>query len=144
MDTGSDNVAILVALTSDIVVAHVSNNPVDVDDVPALIRSVHDALAGLGTTEVEPASLVPAVSIRASVKPDYIVCLEDGRKFKTLKRHLMTMHEMTPDDYRARWDLPSDYPIVSPNYAQKRREVAKSSGLGRKPGQRRGRPRKNV
>lgn len=143
MDTGSDTGAMLVALTSDIVVAHVSNNPVEVDDVPALIRSVHDALASLGITEVAPASLVPAVSIRASVKPDYIVCLEDGRKFKTLKRHLMTTHEMTPDDYRARWDLPSDYPIVSPNYARKRREVAKSSGLGRKRGQRRGRPRKN-
>lgn len=130
----------LITLTSDIVAAHVSNNSVGVDELPLLINNVFGALAGLGdaapVVEVLPE---PAVSIRASIKPDYIVCLEDGKKLKMLKRHLMTHYNMTPDQYRARWNLPADYPMVAPNYAEKRRELAKKIGLGRKPGQKRGR-----
>ena len=131
----------LITLTSDIVAAHVSNNPVSVDDVPALINKVYGALAGLGQTvaPVEEEVLKPAVSVRASVKPDHIVCLEDGVKLKMLKRHLMTHYNMTPEQYRARWNLPADYPMVAPDYAEKRRELAKKIGLGRKPGQERGR-----
>ena len=123
--------------------AHVSNNNVTVDEVPALIENIYGALAGLGKeAEAEEAPLEPAVSIRASIKPDYIVCLEDGKKMKMLKRHLKTAYDMTPDEYRARWNLPADYPMVAPNYAEKRRELAKKIGLGRKPGQKRGRRKK--
>ena len=136
----SDMGETLITLTSDIVAAHVSNNSVSVDDIPALITNVYGALAGLGQAapapEVRPE---PAVSIRASIKPDYVVCLEDGKKLKMLKRHLMTHYNMTPDQYRARWGLSSDYPMVAPNYAEKRRELAKKIGLGRKPGIKRGR-----
>jgi len=130
----------LITLTSDIVAAHVSNNDVTVDDVPALITNVFGALAALGE-EAAPAEErpEPAVSIRASVKPDYIVCLEDGKKLKMLKRYLRTNFDMTPEEYRARWNLPSDYPMVAPNYAEKRRDLAKKIGLGRKPGSGRGR-----
>ncbi len=131
----------LITLTSDIVAAHVSNNSVSVDDVPALISKVYGALAGLGqaAAPVAEEALKPAVSVRASVKPDHIVCLEDGVKLKMLKRHLMTHYNMTPEQYRARWNLPADYPMVAPAYAEKRRELAKQIGLGRKPGQKRGR-----
>ena len=125
----------LITLTSDIVAAHVSNNNVDVDAVPALITNVYQALAGIGEeTVVEEVRPEPAVSIRASVKPDYIVCLEDGKKLKMLKRYLRTNYDMTPEEYRARWNLPADYPMVAPNYAEKRRDLAKKIGLGRKPG----------
>ncbi|RYY22098.1 MAG: transcriptional regulator [Sphingomonadales bacterium] len=120
----------LVTLTADIVAAHVSNNSVAISDIALIIRSVHDALAGLGTTDVPEVRQEPAVSIRASVKPDYIVCLEDGKKLKMLRRHLMTAYGMTPDDYRAKWNLPKDYPMVAPNYAEKRRVLAKAIGLG--------------
>ena len=125
----------LITLTSDIVAAHVSNNDVAVDDVPGLITNVFGALSGLGE-KAEPAEErpQPAVSVRASVKPDYIVCLEDGKKLKMLKRYLRTNYDMTPEEYRARWNLPSDYPMVAPNYAEKRRDLAKKIGLGRKPG----------
>ena len=127
----------LITLTSDIVAAHVSNNDVAVTDLPGLITNVYHALANLGETPVvEEAKPQPAVAIRNSIKPDYIVCLEDGKKLKMLKRHLMTHYNMTPDDYRARWNLPADYPMVAPNYAEKRRELAKKIGLGRKPGKR--------
>jgi predicted transcriptional regulator len=130
----------LITLTSDIVAAHVSNNIVPVDEVGTLINNVFTALAGLGQAVVVDVPLPePAVSIRSSIKPDYIVCLEDGKKLKMLKRHLMTHYQMTPDQYRARWSLPSDYPMVAPNYAEKRRELAKKIGLGRKPNQARGR-----
>ena len=123
----------LVTLTADIVAAHVSNNSVAISDIPLVIRSVHDALAGLSSkAEPEPEPQQPAVSVRASVKPDYIVCLEDGKKLKMLRRHLMTNFGMTPDDYRAKWSLPKDYPMVAPNYAEKRRELAIQIGLGRK------------
>ena len=143
--THADVNEMLITLTSDIVAAHVSNNNVAVEDVTALITNVFGALAGLGqavpVVEVMPE---PAVSIRASIKPDFIVCLEDGKKLKTLKRHLMTHYNLTPDQYRARWNLPSDYPMVAPNYAEKRRELAKKIGLGRKPGVKRGRKKSVV
>lgn len=123
----------LVTLTADIVAAHVSNNSVAISDIPLLIRSVHDALAGLGPNpEPDPEPQQPAVSVRASVKPDYIVCLEDGKKLTMIRRYLMTHYGMTPDDYRAKWNLPKDYPMVAPNYAEKRRELAKQIGLGTK------------
>lgn len=132
----------LIALTSDIVAAHVSNNSVSIDEVPSLISNVYSALTGLGgaqaSDEVRPD---PAVSIRASVKKGHIVCLDCGKKMKMLKRHLSTEHGMTPEEYRQRWDLAPDYPIVAPDYAEKRRELAMKSGLGRKPGQKRGRKR---
>ena len=141
MDTSEyDRTETLITLTSDIVAAHVSNNSVSSDEVSNLITSVYSALSGLGqpVQEVEPA-LEPAVSIRASVKPDYLVCLEDGKKLKMLRRYLRTNYNMTPDEYRERWGLPADYPMVAPNYAETRRELAKKIGLGRKPGQKRGR-----
>jgi predicted transcriptional regulator len=133
----ADNETIL-TLVADIVAAHVGNNSVAVSDVPLLIQNVHGALAGLAgpAAPAAPAKQEPAVSVRASVKPDYIVCLEDGKKLKMLKRHLMTHYQMTPDDYRAKWDLPKDYPMVAPNYAAQRRDLAKKIGLGRKPGAR--------
>lgn len=134
----NDMTETLITLTSDIVAAHVSNNSVMVDDLPGLITNVYGALATLG----QPAPVVetmpePAVSIRASVKPDHIVCLEDGKKLKMLKRHLMTHYNLTPEQYRQRWNLPADYPMVAPNYAERRRELAKKIGLGRKPAQKR-------
>jgi len=125
----------LLELTADIVSAHVENNSVSVSDLPNLIKNVHDTLAGLGNVapvEAE-AKQEPAVSIRTSVKPDYIVCLEDGKKLKMLKRHLMTAYQMTPDDYRSKWNLPKDYPMTAPNYAATRKELALKIGLGRKP-----------
>ncbi len=125
----------LITLTSDIVAAHLSNNDVAVADVPGLISNVYAALANLGETQVvEEAKPQPAVAIRNSVKPDYIVCLEDGKKLKMLKRYLRTNFNMSPEEYRARWGLPTDYPMVAPNYAEKRRDLAKKIGLGRKPG----------
>jgi predicted transcriptional regulator len=125
----------LITLTSDIVAAHVSNNDVAVSQLPELISSVYTALAGLGTAvEIAEIRPEPAVALRNSVKPDYIVCLEDGKKLKMLKRYLRTNYDMSPEEYRARWGLPADYPMVAPNYAAQRRELAKSIGLGRKPG----------
>ncbi|WP_338426383.1 MucR family transcriptional regulator [Sphingopyxis kveilinensis] len=122
----------LVTLTADIVAAHVGNNSVAISDLPLLIQTVHGALAGLGDAAEPEVKQEPAVSIRASVKPDYIVCLEDGKKMKMMRRHLMTHYNMTPDDYRAKWNLPKDYPMVAPNYAEKRRVLAKEIGLGTK------------
>jgi len=123
----------LIALTADIVSAHVSNNSVAVSDLPQLIQNVHNALAALGGDIAEPeVKQEPAVSVRASIKPDYIVCLEDGKKLKMLKRHLMTHYQLTPDQYRAKWNLPADYPMVAPNYAEQRRSLAKKIGLGTK------------
>lgn len=128
-----------ITLTADIVAAHVSNNSVAVNDLPTLIANVHGAISALGMPASAPeVKQEPAVSIRASVKPDYVVCLEDGKKLKMLKRHLMTHYNMTPDQYRAKWGLPADYPMVAPNYAEQRRTLAKSIGLGTK-GRRRAR-----
>ena len=135
-ETGNET---LITLTSDIVAAHVSNNNVTVEDVPTLIQNVYGALAGLGAAPQVVEKPEPAVSIRSSVKNDHIVCLEDGKKMKMLKRHLMTDHGLTPAEYRARWSLAADYPMVAPDYAEKRRVLAKQIGLGRKPNQKRGR-----
>jgi predicted transcriptional regulator len=129
-DAGEDT---LLTLTADIVAAHVSNNSVAVNDLPNLIENVHKALRGISATSSAPeAKPEPKVSIRSSVKPDYIVCLEDGKKLKMLKRHLMTHYSMTPEQYRAKWGLSADYPMVAPNYAEQRRTLAKSIGLGTK------------
>ena len=122
----------LVTLTADIVAAHVSNNSVAISDLALLINNVHAALSNLGNQPVVEEKPVPAVSIRASVKPDHIVCLEDGKKLKMLRRHLMTHYGMTPDDYRAKWGLAADYPMVAPDYAERRRALAKEIGLGTK------------
>jgi predicted transcriptional regulator len=123
----------LITLTADIVAAHVSNNSVAVNDLPQLIQNVYGALSGLGDKAPEPeVKLEPKVPIRSSVKPDYLVCLEDGKKLKMLKRHLMTHYNMTPDQYRQKWGLAADYPMVAPNYAEQRRTLAKSIGLGTK------------
>lgn len=131
METQDDMRETLVTLTADIVAAHVSNNSVAISDLPLIIQNVHNALAGLGGKTVEPeVKQEPAVSVRASVKPDHIVCLEDGKKLKMLKRHLMTHYQMTPEQYRAKWNLPADYPMVAPNYAEQRRSLAKKIGLG--------------
>ncbi len=144
-----------IQLTAEIVSAHVSNNTVAPEKIAGLIESVFTALSTAATPVAPPpAKQEPAVSVRASVKPDHIVCLEDGVKMKTLKRHIQTAHNMTPAEYRAKWDLPSDYPLVAPNYSEKRREVSLALGLGRKkapepiaepapaPAVKRGRPRK--
>ena len=128
----SDIAETLITLTSDIVAAHVSNNSVSVDEVPALINNVYGALAGLGAAPAAEVKLEPAVSIRSSVKNDHIVCLEDGKKMKMLKRHLMTDHGLTPAEYRARWGLAADYPMVAPDYASHRAALAKGIGFGRK------------
>ncbi|AMG75468.1 MULTISPECIES: MucR family transcriptional regulator [Sphingopyxis] len=143
MSDQADTNEMLVTLTADIVAAHVSNNSVAISDLAMLINNVHAALSGLGTQPEPEEKPVPAVSIRASVKPDHIVCLEDGRKLKMLRRHLMTHYGMTPDDYRAKWGLPADYPMVAPSYAEKRRALAKEIGLGTK-GRGGGRKRKKA
>ena len=123
----------LLTLTADIVAAHVSNNSVAVNDLPTLIQNVHGALTGISRASSAPEPRPePKVSIRSSVKPDYIVCLEDGKRLKMLKRHLMTHYNMTPDQYRQKWGLTADYPMVAPNYAEQRRTLAKSIGLGTK------------
>ncbi|MXO71342.1 MucR family transcriptional regulator [Alteraurantiacibacter buctensis] len=134
----------LITLTADIVTAHVANNNVDGASLPSLISSVYGALSGLGSPVVAEARPEPAVSVRSSVKNDHIVCLECGTKMKMLKRHLMTDHGLSPEDYKARFGLSADYPLVAPDYAEKRRELAKKIGLGRKPGQQRGRRKKTV
>jgi predicted transcriptional regulator len=119
-------------LTADIVAAHVSNNSVAVSDLPTLISNVHSALIGLsGSSVAAQPPAEPAVPIRNSVKRDYIICLEDGKKLKMLKRHLMTHFGMTPDEYRAKWNLPADYPMVAPAYAETRRALALQIGLGK-------------
>ena len=131
----------IITLTADIVAAHVSNNSVAVNDIATLVANVHRALSNLNEpAPVEEVKQEPAVSVRSSIKPDFIVCLEDGKKLKMLKRHLMTHYQMTPADYRTKWNLPADYPMVAPNYAQQRKELALKIGLGRKPGVKLGRP----
>ena len=124
----------LIELTADVVAAYVSKNPVPVADLPSLIGQVNSALkaAANGAPEPENQALKPAVPIRKSVTPDYIISLEDGKKFKSLKRHLAMHYNLTPEEYRARWGLPKDYPMVAPNYAAARSALAKTMGLGRK------------
>lgn len=122
----------LIALTSDIVAAHVSHNPMPVDQLPALIERIYQALAGLGGASVaDEAPLKPAVPVRASVKPDHVTCLECGKKMSMLKRHLRVDHGLSPDEYRQRWGLASDHPLVAPNYAERRSVLARQTGLGR-------------
>jgi predicted transcriptional regulator len=122
----------LIELTAEIISAYVSNNTVVASDLPAIIGDVHDALSKasqrVGQTERE--ELRPAVTVKKSVTPDYIVCLEDGKKFKSLKRHLRTHYNLSPEEYREKWNLPHDYPMVAPNYAQARSALAKQMGLG--------------
>lgn len=122
----------VIEMTADIVSAYVGNNTVSTDDLPLLIKNIHDALKGVSTgAPAEPiAPQTPAVSVRRSITPDALICLEDGRKFKSLKRHLQTKYGMSPDDYRAKWGLPKDYPMVAPNYAASRSALAKQMGLG--------------
>lgn len=130
--TGGDSSNVFLQLTAEVVSSHVSNNKVSAEDLPALIRGVYSTLASVKGQAVEKGKPEPAVPIKKSVQPDYIVCLEDGRKLKMLKRHLNTSYNMTPDQYRARWNLPSDYPMVAPNYAKRRSNLAKKIGLGKK------------
>ena len=124
----------LLELTTEIVSSHVANNPVAIRDIPDLIRQVYGTLT---TIDQGPSAQAdrpqPAVPIKRSITPDHIICLEDGRKLKMLKRHLKTAYNMTPEDYRERWGLPADYPMVAPNYARQRSNLAKKIGLGRKP-----------
>jgi MucR family transcriptional regulator, transcriptional regulator of exopolysaccharide biosynthesis len=127
-----------IELAADIVSAYVSNNSVAVSDLPSLINEVHAALGRVTAGAVEPAAEAPkpAVPVKKSVNSDYIVCLEDGKKFKSLKRHLRTQYNMSPEEYREKWGLPSDYPMVAPNYAAARSELAKKMGLGQQRGKR--------
>jgi len=122
----------LLELTTEVVAAHVANNTVALPDLPQLIRDVYNTLSNLGTVSPTPERPQPAVSIKKSVTPDYIVCLEDGKKLKMLKRHLKTAYNMSPDEYRERWGLAADYPMVAPNYAAHRSSLAKKIGLGTK------------
>lgn len=121
-----------IELTADIVSAYVSNNSVSAGDIPGLINQVHSALmrVSAGQVEVQAEPLKPAISVKKSITPEYIVCLEDGKKFKSLKRHLRTQYSMTPEQYREKWGLPPDYPMVAPNYAAARSQLAKQMGLG--------------
>lgn len=128
----------LMALTTQIVAAHVSNNSVSMGDLPPLIEQVYKTLSNVGKEEpAEPERPQPAVPIKKSITPDYLVCLEDGKKLKMLKRHLKTQYDMTPDEYRERWGLSPDYPMVAPNYAKQRSALAKEIGLGTKARRRR-------
>lgn len=132
MSENNPNHAVL-GLTAQIVSAHVSNNTVSRDALPELIQQVFTTLMTAGTEQAEPERLQPAVPVKKSVFPEYIVCLEDGKKLKMLKRHLQTSYNMTPEQYRERWGLAHDYPMVAPKYAEHRSELAKKIGLGRKP-----------
>jgi predicted transcriptional regulator len=127
-----DDKSEIIEMTADIVSAYVGNNSVSATDLPSLIQSVHRALAGVatGAETVEVAPKEPAVPLKRSITPDYLICLEDGRKFKSLKRHLRTKYNMSPEDYRAKWGLAKDYPMVAPNYAKARSDLAKQMGLG--------------
>jgi predicted transcriptional regulator len=119
-------------MTADIVSAYVGANALGAADLPSLIQAVHRALAGVSATSepAEAAPKEPAVPVRRSITPEFLICLEDGRKFKSLKRHLRTKYNLSPEDYRAKWNLPKDYPMVAPNYARARSELAKQMGLG--------------
>jgi predicted transcriptional regulator len=128
--TEDDDTPHFMAMTADIVSAYVTRNHVSGAELPNLISAVHRALSGTVSPVEEPKTLSPAVPIRRSVTPDAIICLEDGRSFKSLRRHLATRYGMTPEDYRAKWGLPKDYPMVAPNYAKQRSDLAKSLGLG--------------
>ena len=133
MDTSSpEDRSELLEMTADIVSAYVGNNSVAAAELPGLISNIHAALSQVsnGPVEAAPEPKEPAVPIRKSISPDYLICLEDGRKFKSLKRHLRTKYDMSPEEYRAKWGLPKDYPMVAPNYAKARSDLAKQMGLG--------------
>lgn len=145
MESGTSNLAAaaiadargsqLIELSADIVSAYVSHNALSASDIPKLIATVHATLSGLGGAP-EPEAVVelrPAVPIKKSITPEYLICLEDGKKFKSLKRHLRTEYDMSPEEYRAKWGLPVDYPMVAPTYSEARSRLAKTIGLGRKP-----------
>src|SRR5690606_21145204 len=127
-----DETSQILEMTADIVSAYVGNNEVSAAELPSLIQAIHASLAKVasGPVEAEPEPREPAVPIRKSISPDFLICLEDGRKFKSLKRHLRTKYDMSPEDYRAKWGLAKDYPMVAPNYAKARSELAKQMGLG--------------
>lgn len=124
----------LLSLTTEIVASFAGNNPIATTDLPTLISAVFTALNNVGKDQVEeaPEAPVPAVPIKKSIRPDYIICLEDGKKFKSLKRHLRTHYNLSPEEYREKWGLPADYPMVAPNYSATRSRLAKDNGLGRK------------
>ena len=124
------NLSDMLELTTEIVAAHVGNNPVPASELPTLIQDVYKTLVSVGTTPTTTEKLKPVVPVKKSVFPDYIICLEDGKKLKMLKRHLKTAYDMTPEEYRDRWGLPPDYPMVAPNYAKHRSALAKEIGLG--------------
>ena len=132
VDTPAKNSDTLIELTADVVAAYVSNNPVPAAELPNLIADVHAALGRVGGTSEQPPAdkQKPAVNPKKSIHDDYIICLEDGKKFKSLKRHLRTQYNMSPEEYREKWGLPADYPMVAPNYAQARSNLAKQMGLG--------------
>ncbi len=135
--TDKPNVGEMLELTTEIVAAHVGNNAIPVGEIPQLIQDVYKSLVSVGTAPATPERPRPAVPIKKSVLPDYVICLEDGKKLKMLKRHLKTAYNMTPEEYRERWGLPADYPMVAPNYAKHRSNLAKKIGLGTKPRKRR-------
>ncbi len=131
----------LLRMTADVVAAYVSKNPLPAIDLPAVISTVHGSLSGLELDrQAAEEALKPAVPVKKSITPDFIICLEDGKKLKMLKRHLRTAYDLSPDEYRAKWQLGSDYPMVAPNYAKRRSEFAKQIGLGRKSTKRRIQP----
>ena len=132
-ESGSTTQHELLEMTAEVAAAYVSNNVIPSDELPDLINRIHSALstAGKAEPEPEPEKQKPAVSVRRSITPDYLVCLEDGKQLKMLKRYLRTNYDMSPEEYRAKWNLPSDYPMVAPNYAAKRAQMARDIGLGR-------------
>lgn len=123
----------ILELTTEIVASYVGNNAVAAADLPSLIHDVYRAMTGLGTMAASPERPKPVIAVKKSVMPDYIICLEDGKKLKMLKRHLKTAYNLSPEEYRERWGLPADYPMVAPNYAKHRSVLAKKIGLGTKP-----------
>jgi predicted transcriptional regulator len=142
-ETNAAVTAELLRMTAQVVAAYVSNNPVPAAQLAEVIRAIHASLAGLeGNGAMSAGGESPAVPVKKSVTPEYIVCLEDGKKLKMLKRHLRTAYGLSPEQYRAKWGLPADYPMVAPTYAAQRSAFAKKIGLGRKPGARRGRPKR--
>ena len=142
MTMGKDNEEDILKMVTEIVSAYVSKNPVPASELPAIIKNVHATLGGIGGSEDRALPRTPAVPVKKSVQDDYIVCLEDGKRLKMLKRYLRARYKMSPDEYRARWNLPPDYPMVAPNYAQKRSDFAKKIGLGK--GSERGGKRKKA
>lgn len=128
---GSTQNSLLIELATEIIAAYVGNNPVDSGDLPDLIRNVHGSLSSLAEGETDKMKPKPAVSVKKSIGDEYLICLEDGKKFKSLKRHLRTKYDMSPDEYREKWGLPADYPMVAPGYSRQRSKLAKEMGLGK-------------